>query len=235
MCWSVFQIAYSPTNNKGASSVSHLCAPGNTFAAPSTFPMAHTAEEYSEAHAHVMSALNDLHIVQFDVVVAKGLPFPPSFIPSCSLPVSSTAPNNLETLTYTFHVILENFVSLRYTATGSHIGTAHNGIPPTRRKAQWTAAGNFVIDNTTGKIQHWWKDWDKMQSAHPTSCVFLNGSSLLCGVCSVEAAGLGLARQRCGRICLSTTTSTVQYILVNVSNILTASHTMKWSFQSTSD
>lgn len=122
------EIAYSPTNNKGASSVSHLCAPGNTFAAPSTFPMAHTAEEYSEAHAHVMSALNDLHIVQFDVVVAK-----------------------------------ENFVSLRYTATGSHIGTAHNGIPPTQRKAQWTAAGNFVIDNTTGKIQHWWKDWDKMQ------------------------------------------------------------------------
>lgn len=58
----------------------------------------------------------------------------------------------------------ENFVSLRYTATGSHIGSDHNGIPPTKRKAQWTAAGNFVIDEKTGLIQHWWKDWDKMQS-----------------------------------------------------------------------
>ncbi|KAA1476533.1 NTF2-like protein [Dentipellis sp. KUC8613] len=122
------EIAYSPTENKGASSVAHLCAPRNTFLAPSTFPTAHTAEEYSEAHAHVMSALRDLHIIQFDVVVAK-----------------------------------ENFVSLRYTATGSHIGAAHNGIPPTRRKAQWTAAGNFIIDEETGLIQHWWKDWDKMQ------------------------------------------------------------------------
>ncbi|KAI0343418.1 hypothetical protein BDW22DRAFT_1344461 [Trametopsis cervina] len=123
------EIAYSPTNNKGASSVSHLCAPKNTFLAPSTFPEAHTAEEYAESHSKVMSALNDLHIIQFDVVVAK-----------------------------------ENFVSLRYTATGSHNGGPHNDIRPTGRKAQWTAAGNFVIDEETGKIQHWWKDWDKMQT-----------------------------------------------------------------------
>lgn len=67
-----FQIAYSPTNNKGASSVSHLCAPENTFLAPSTFPEAHTAEEYAQSHSKVMSALSDLHIIQFDVVVAKG-------------------------------------------------------------------------------------------------------------------------------------------------------------------
>lgn len=125
-----------------------------------------------------MSALNDLHIVQFDVVVAKGLRFSPSsppFLFSSPLfpPPRQGPPNNLETFTYTFHIIPENFVSLRYTATGSHIGTAHNGIPPTQRKAQWTAAGSFVIDNTTGKIQHWWKDWDKMQSAYLTSCVFL--------------------------------------------------------------
>jgi hypothetical protein len=67
------QIAYSPTQNTGASSVSHLCVPGkNTFLAPSTFPEAHTAEEYAESHSKVMSALNDLHIIQFDLVVAKG-------------------------------------------------------------------------------------------------------------------------------------------------------------------
>ncbi|TCD66233.1 hypothetical protein EIP91_001636 [Steccherinum ochraceum] len=122
------EIAYSPKDNKGASSVKHLCAPGNTFSAASTFPEAHTAEEYSESHSHVMSSLQDLHIIQFDVVVAK-----------------------------------ENFVSLRYTATGSHIGGPHNGIQATKRKAQWTAAGNFVIDEKSGLIQHWWKDWDKMQ------------------------------------------------------------------------
>ncbi|KAI0795289.1 hypothetical protein BC629DRAFT_1439566 [Irpex lacteus] len=113
------EIAYSPSQ-AGASSVAHLCVPGNnTFLAPSTFPDAHTAEEYAESHAKVMSALNDLHIVRFDVVVAK--------------------------------------------ATGSHNGGPHNGIQPTGRRAQWTAAGNFIVDEETGKIKHWWKDWDKMQ------------------------------------------------------------------------
>ena len=66
------QIAYSPTRS-GAAAVSHLCAPGNTFAAPSTFPNAHSAEEYAEDHKRVMNALSDLHIVQFDVVTAKGM------------------------------------------------------------------------------------------------------------------------------------------------------------------
>ena len=50
-----------------------FCAPNNTFAAPSTFPEAHTAEEYADSHALVMSSLQDLHIIQFDVVVAKGV------------------------------------------------------------------------------------------------------------------------------------------------------------------
>jgi predicted ester cyclase len=108
--------------------VKQFCAPGNTFEAPSTFPNAHSGEGYAQSHSQVMSALNDLHIIHFDVVVAK-----------------------------------ENFVSLRYTATGSHVGKPHNGIEPTKRKAQWTAAGNFILDEQTGLIKHWWKDWDKMQ------------------------------------------------------------------------
>ncbi|KAI0698235.1 hypothetical protein BC835DRAFT_1269205 [Cytidiella melzeri] len=144
------EIAYSPTHNKGASSVSHLCLSGkNTFLAPSTFPDAHTAEEYAESHSKVMSALNDLQIIQFDIVVAK-----------------------------------ENFVSLRYTATGSHNGGPHNDIQPTQRKAQWTAAGNFVIDEETGKIQHWWKDWDKMQSIFTS----LNDLSVRLMGCAVASA-----------------------------------------------
>ena len=64
-------------------------------------------------------------------------------------------------------------MSLRYTATGSHIGGDHNGIPATKRRARWTAAGNFVIDEETGLIKHWWKDWDKMQSM----CISLLGSN----------------------------------------------------------
>ncbi len=34
--------------------------------------MAHTAQEYADAHRHVMQSLNNLHIIQFDVVVPKG-------------------------------------------------------------------------------------------------------------------------------------------------------------------
>lgn len=64
----------------------------------------------------------------------------------------------------------ENFVSLRYTATGSHVGAPHNGIQPTGRRAQWTACGNFVLDSFNAaagekpRIRKWLKDWDKMQS-----------------------------------------------------------------------
>lgn len=65
------KIAYSPAN-AGSESVAHLCAPGNTFEARSTFPDAHTAEEYAESHAKVMRALNNLEIVRFDYVIAKG-------------------------------------------------------------------------------------------------------------------------------------------------------------------
>ncbi|EIM79711.1 uncharacterized protein STEHIDRAFT_116405 [Stereum hirsutum FP-91666 SS1] len=127
------EIAYSPTN-AGSDSVAHLCAPGNTFEARSTFPDAHTAEEYAESHAKVMHALNNLEIVRFDYVIAK-----------------------------------ENFVSLRYTATGSHVGAPHNDIRPTGRRAQWTACGNFVLDNFNtaagekSRIRKWLKGWDKTQ------------------------------------------------------------------------
>lgn len=60
----------------------------------------------------------------------------------------------------------ENLVSLRYTATGSHIGEEHNGIKPTKKRGEWTGAGNFITDKETGKIQQWWKDWDKNQSKY---------------------------------------------------------------------
>ncbi|MBV9038061.1 MAG: ester cyclase [Acidobacteriaceae bacterium] len=54
-----------------AEAVKHLCAPGNTFTAPTTFPNVHTLEKYAEDHAKLMKQVNDLHIVNFDVLFAK--------------------------------------------------------------------------------------------------------------------------------------------------------------------
>lgn len=63
--------AYSPTNNKGRSSVSHLCTTDSTFTAPTTFPSCHTPLDYADSHAHVMASIADLHIVSYDIVFAK--------------------------------------------------------------------------------------------------------------------------------------------------------------------
>jgi len=58
--------------------------------------------------------------------------------------------------------VKENLISLRYEATGSHVGEPHNGIEPTGKRARWSGAGSFVMDEETGLIKQWWKDWDKM-------------------------------------------------------------------------
>ena len=55
-----------------AEAVKHLCAPGNRFIAPTTFPNVHTLEEYAEDHGRLMKQVNDLHITSFDVLFAKG-------------------------------------------------------------------------------------------------------------------------------------------------------------------
>ena len=58
---------------------------------------------------------------------------------------------------------VENLVSLRYEATGSHIGGDHNGINPTGRRGHSSGSGNFIMDEKNFLIVRWWKDWDKMQ------------------------------------------------------------------------
>lgn len=63
-------IAYDP-KRASAKAVEHLCAPGNKFIAPTTFPGVNTLEEYAEDHANIMRQVNDLHIVDFDVLFAK--------------------------------------------------------------------------------------------------------------------------------------------------------------------
>ncbi len=65
------RIAYPP-GRAGAQAVAHLCAPGNRFIAPTTFPDVHTLEDYAEDHGRLMEQVNDLHPVSFDAQFAKG-------------------------------------------------------------------------------------------------------------------------------------------------------------------
>ena len=64
-------IAYDP-RRAGAEAVSHLCATKNTFVAPTTFPNVHTLEQYAEDHGKLMRQVNDLRLISFDVLFAKG-------------------------------------------------------------------------------------------------------------------------------------------------------------------
>lgn len=64
-------IAYDP-KRASAKNVAHLCAPGNVFIAPSTFPNVHTLEEYAEDHGKIMRQVADLHLVSLDVFFALG-------------------------------------------------------------------------------------------------------------------------------------------------------------------
>ena len=65
------EIAYDP-KRAGAKNVGHLCAPGNVFTAPTTFPGVRTLEEYAEDHGKIMKQVADLHLVSFDVFFAAG-------------------------------------------------------------------------------------------------------------------------------------------------------------------
>lgn len=64
-------ISYDP-KRASAEAVKHLCALSNTFIAPTTFPNVRTLEEYAEDHGKLMRQVNDLHILNFDVLFAKG-------------------------------------------------------------------------------------------------------------------------------------------------------------------
>ncbi|HEY1945594.1 MAG TPA: ester cyclase [Bryobacteraceae bacterium] len=63
-------IAYDPTRASGKA-VAHLCATGNRFIGPTTFPNSKTLEDYADDHAKIMKQVNNLHFVTFDVVFVK--------------------------------------------------------------------------------------------------------------------------------------------------------------------
>ena len=64
------------------------------------------------------------------------------------------------------------FVYLRYSATGSHVGKPHNGIEATGKRAHWTASATFELRE--GRIRCWWKEWDKYVSLFSVSSGSLN-------------------------------------------------------------
>ncbi|MBK4120443.1 ester cyclase [Kocuria rhizophila] len=64
------RIAYTP-GEASADAVAHLCAPGNKFVGPTTFPGTETLEQYADVHGELMTKLDDLHFVSFDVEFVK--------------------------------------------------------------------------------------------------------------------------------------------------------------------
>ena len=72
--------------------------------------------------------------------------------------MASIADLSIESYDYIF--AKNNLVLLRYSAGGSHCGEAHNGIEASGKKADWTAAAIFELED--GKIKAWTKEWDKL-------------------------------------------------------------------------
>ncbi|OBG74364.1 MULTISPECIES: ester cyclase [unclassified Mycobacterium] len=64
------EISYTP-GRASAEAVAHLCAPGNRFIAPTTFPGVDTLEGYADDHGRLMEQVDDLRIVSYDVCFAK--------------------------------------------------------------------------------------------------------------------------------------------------------------------
>jgi predicted ester cyclase len=54
----------------------------------------------------------------------------------------------------------ESRVCLRYSAEGSHNGLPHGDIPPTGRRAYWSAAAIFRLED--GKIAQFILNWNKL-------------------------------------------------------------------------
>jgi hypothetical protein len=92
------RLAYSPKENKGAKTVQHLCHDDAYFIAPSTFPTAHSPQDYAQSHSEVMSRYRPLSIL---FALTHSLPPPPKRpitnpLPACrtctSIPTTKSSP-----------------------------------------------------------------------------------------------------------------------------------------------
>jgi predicted ester cyclase len=59
--------------------------------------------------------------------------------------------NDLRIIDFDYLIAKDDQVALRYSAEGSHSGEPYKGIQATGRKAKWTAAALFKL-NQEGKI-----------------------------------------------------------------------------------
>lgn len=67
---------------------------------------------------------------------------------------------DLHITSYDYVFAKNNMVLLRYSAEGSHCAAPHNGLQASGRKANWTAAAIFELED--GKIKGFTKEWDKL-------------------------------------------------------------------------
>lgn len=67
---------------------------------------------------------------------------------------------DLQIISYDIVFAKDEHVLLRYSAEGSHCGQSHNGIEPSGRKAKWTAAAIFEVQDE--KVHSFTKEWDKL-------------------------------------------------------------------------
>lgn len=91
----------------------------------------------------------------------------PSTFPGCETPmdyaqshsVVMKSVSDLRILRFDQVFAKGSHVLLRYTAEGSHCGEPYKGIEKTGRKATWSAAAIFEVED--GKIRSFTKDWDQ--------------------------------------------------------------------------
>ena len=67
--------------------------------------------------------------------------------------------NDLRILRFDRVFAKNGHVLLRYTAEGTFGGEPYMDIPANGRKAQWSAAAIFEVED--GKVKHFTKDWDQ--------------------------------------------------------------------------
>jgi predicted ester cyclase len=79
--------------------------------------------------------------------------------------------NDLHLVSYDVLFGADDRVCLRYTAEGAHRGAPHGDVPPTGRRARWSAAAIFQV--TDGRLAEFIKEWNKLsmwkQLGWPTS------------------------------------------------------------------
>ncbi len=66
------RLVYSSKENKGRSTVQHLCHDNAYFIAPTTIPDCKSPQDYAESRSKVMACVSDIHIDSYNLIFARG-------------------------------------------------------------------------------------------------------------------------------------------------------------------